>query len=407
MLKSRTFEEIKESGDLLFLGIRGSRLHGIATENSDTDTVGIFISRPEEILGTGVWYQEKVASPKNDDFWSELGKFGRELSRSNPNALETIFTPPEFILYCSPEFKVFLDNRDMFLTKKCAKSFISYGLAQIKKAKSLKKMISMDVKEVKTRKSALHFCVVPRKDGDGAYTLEKYLDDLGLKPEYCGAVHMPRGENLYNLYYDFYADPDMTFRRFTKIKYGVTGIRAWKYRREWGRKRNSGMILYRGVLDPGCPESTQIRLSSIPKAESIYPICSFQFNSSAFSVHCRDFHRYNDWVKNRNANRYNLNKDYDFDAKNMEECVRILTLGLEIAEGKGMRLNRENLDRDFLLSIKEHKKTYQEILEYVQELESKVEEAFKNSTLPEEPDLGKLESLIIGIRKKHYKNALS
>ena len=85
-------------------------------------------------------------------------------------------------------------------------------------------------------------------------------------------------------------------------------------------------------------------------------------------------------------------------------CIRIMTMAIEIAEGKGMILDRsETGDRDFLLNIKNHKKSYEEVMGYVEELEKRMNIAFENSTLPEEPDIEELNNILIKIRKNFYK----
>lgn len=90
------------------------------------------------------------------------------------------------------------------------------------------------------------------------------------------------------------------------------------------------------------------------------------------------------------------------NSKNISHCVRIFTMAKEIAEGKGMLLDRTSIDRDFLMSIKNHEKSYEEIMSYVENLRDDMEEAFEKSILPDCPDLDLLDRLQIDIRRKHY-----
>lgn len=151
------------------------------------------------------------------------------------------------------------------------------------------------------------------------------------------------------------------------------------------------MIGYRGILSQTDPLSSQLRVSSIKFDDREKPLCYFQFNSGAYSQHCTDYKRYWDWVKNRNESRFQLNKGYDYDSKNIQHCVRILTMATEIAQGKGMILDRTGIDRDWLLKIKNHGVPYNEVMEYVENLEETMKENFEKSNLPEEPDLDVLE----------------
>ena len=87
----------------------------------------------------------------------------------------------------------------------------------------------------------------------------------------------------------------------------------------------------------------------------------------------------------------------------MCECVRLLTMAKEMAEGKGMILDRREAgDRNFLLGIKKHEITYEELIKYVESLEKDMTEAYNNSDLPDEPDQRLLEKIMIGIRKEKY-----
>ena len=75
----------------------------------------------------------------------------------------------------------------------------------------------------------------------------------------------------------------------------------------------------------------------------------------------------------------------------------------EIASGEGMILDRRITgDRDLLLDIKTHKYSYSEVMGMILEAEKSMEEAFKKSNLPEEPDLNLLEDILIKIRHDFY-----
>lgn len=90
------------------------------------------------------------------------------------------------------------------------------------------------------------------------------------------------------------------------------------------------------------------------------------------------------------------------NSKNMSHCVRIFTMATEIAQGKGMILDRTGIDREFLMSIKNHELSYDEMFKYVEDLKDRMEETFEKSNLPESPDLDLLNKIMIQIRKSHY-----
>ena len=46
--------------------------------------------------------------------------------------------------------------------------------------------------------------------------------------------------------------------------------------------------------------------------------------------------------------------------------------------------------------------TYKEIIDYIESLKEKMENAFKTSTIPDSPDKNKLERILIEIRRRFY-----
>ena len=397
----RNFKEIREQGDLLYETVRGSTLFGLATENSDVDTFGLFIARPEELLGTRLRYAPMVSSEKNDDTWDELEKFVRDLGKSNPNSLEALFTPQRFILHLNPIIQPLLDIRDSLITKQCFKSFRGYAKSQINKMTGLSKAMNIDPDEVKTRKTPLDFCWVPRPKNNGIWSLEKWLRENRIKEKYCGLVRLPNGENLYTAYYDWFADKDLRVEDYARLRYnsGPTP----EIERELGEGKKTERIKYRGILDPSAQDTTQLRLSSISKEDAREPIVTFQFNQSAFQNHCRKYKEYWEWVKNRNPKRYQENVGHNFDAKNSCHAIRLLRVGKELAEGKGFQLDRTNIDREELLKVKAHGYLFEEVRDKILTAEEEMKIAFSNSDLPEEPDKELLEDILIDIRLKHYK----
>lgn len=383
-----TYEELQRSDLVLFHGIRGSQLYGLQTPTSDTDTYQVFCAPPGWILGTDLRYRGCISDEKNDNSSSELKKYIKELGKSNPDALISLWTPPELILKKSPLLQPLFDIRESLLTKECFRSFRGYAKSQIGKAKGLEKSMNIDPSTVKRRKSPLEFSWLHITGTQDVWNLEKWLRENGLSQEYCGLVRLPNGVELYALFYDWGADKKVSQEIFERFRPGE---------RLEGRK----VIGYRGIL--GNPEDTQLRLSSIPKEESTHPLCSFQYNVSAFSAHCRQYREYWEWVKNRNPVRYQENKGHSYDAKNCSHCIRLLRMASEIARGDGMILDRREAgDRDFLLGVKQHKYSFDEVMGFIREAEEKMTEEFQRSSLPESPDLEALEDILIDIRKKHW-----
>lgn len=385
------------NGVILFKSIRGSHLFGLETEDSDIDTFGLFCCPRNWLYGTGEDYKPYLSDEKQDNYFDELGKFVKELKKSNPEALCALFTPAEKIQQFDQRLKPLWDVRDSLLTKASFRGFRGYAKSQISKMEGLSKAMSIDPVEVKERKSPLHFCWVPRPGNDGAWTLEKWLRENGLKQEHAGICRLPNGIELYTLYYDWFADKDLKYETYQRLNGG--SMQKWEFERI---QSGTTEIKYRGIIDQTNP-STQLRLSSIPKSEAQHPLVTFQYNTNAFSRHCADYKKYWDWVANRNQKRYESNLGHQWDSKNTMHAIRIMRMGIEVAQGKGLLLDRGKVgDRDELLKIKRHEMKYEEVRELMLKTESELKSAFENSSLPDEPDQRKLEDLLIQIRSSVY-----
>ena len=395
------------NGVMLFKSVRGSHLFGLNTEGSDIDTFGLFCCPREWLYGTGEDYKPYLSDEKHDNYVDELGKFVKELKKSNPEALCALFTPADKIQHYDQRLDPLWKIRRELLTKAAYPSFRGYAKSQISKMEGLSKAMCIDPAEVKERKSPLFFCWVPRPGNDGVWTLEKWLRENGLKQKHCGICRLPNGIELYTLYYDWFADKDLKVENYVHLRYesddsriSSEDWRRWYKELEEGKKTTE--IKYRGILDP-TNETTQLRLSSIPKSEATNPLCTFQYNTNAFSRHCADYKKYWDWVKNRNQKRYESNLGHQWDSKNTMHSIRIMRMGIEVAQGKGLILDRaEAGDREELLKIRRHEMKYEEVKELMLKTEAQMKEAFENSTLPDEPDQRLLEDLLIQIRESVY-----
>ena len=399
------FDSVRQSGDLLFESIRGSHLYGLAGPTSDVDTYGIWCCPVSWLLGSGRDYLPDLKSEKNDDSWVDIGKYIKLLEESNPDAIISLFTPADKILHFDPVLEPLWDIRDEILSKACFKSFSGYARDQLMKARGKNKKISINPEEVKVRKTPIDFCYGIRQDGGGTINLQDWLKEKGLKQEHCGLSHIQPGKGMYYLYYNWGEDKESTVENYMKVQYPkASSFSLGFYKKELeGEKEKAGdMITFRGILKAG-EESEQLRLTSIPKeVQAAGPLCIFQYNQDAFSAHCKKYKEYWEWVEKRNQDRFVIDAEHGFNAKNLSHCYRLMIQGMEIAQGKGLILDRTGIDADILLDIKNHKLTYDEIMTLCESKQVEMEEAFEKSVLRDLPPIDKLENLLIEIRSKHY-----
>ena len=145
--------------------------------------------------------------------------------------------------------------------------------------------------------------------------------------------------------------------------------------------------------------STDMRGSSVSKGER--PLCWMVYNESGFKDHCKKYKEYKDWEKFRNPKRYESNLDKNYDSKNMMHCVRLMHMGQEIAEGRGIHLER-TWDREFLMNIRNHKFEYEEIIEMLEQDKERMNQLMEQSSIPEKIGADFVNDLMIEIRKKQF-----
>lgn len=350
-----TIEDLRNRGLIILECISGSKAYGLDTPTSDTDIKGVFILPKEEFYGLN--YTPQVNNETNDIVFYEFGRFMELLSLNNPNILELLNTPDTAIIYKHPYLTEI--NSELILSKLCGNTFGKFALSQIKKAKGLKKKIVNPVS--KERKSVLSFCFV--NYDQGAIPFEKYLEIKGWKQENCGLVNIEHMKDVYGLYYS--------------ENHGFSGIIK-------GR------------------DSNDVCLSSIPKGTEQEAL--MYFNRNGYSIYCKEYREYWDWVDKRNDDRYENTKSHgkNYDSKNMMHVFRLLEMAIEIGKEKQVNVKRPN--RDFLLDIKAGKFDYEELLKMADEKQAEMELVFEKSTLPNEPDLAMINDLTYRLRDKFYKD---
>jgi len=353
-----TIADLRERHLLLFEAVSGSRAYGTNLPHSDTDLRGVFVLPESEFFGLS--YLPQIANETNDEVFYELRRFVELLLKNNPTALELLGTPADCVIYQHPLFENF--RTVGFLSKLCRQSFAEYAVAQIRKAQGMNKKINHP--EPPARKSILDFCYVTV--GAEAQPVAAWLAYQGLGSAQCGLAKVPHLTDLYALFTD--STP--------------------------GRQ-----LGYRGLVrDPNT--SQDVLLSAVPTGEE--PAAYLSFNRTGYSVYCRAFREYWDWVEKRNKERYENTVQHgkNYDAKNMLHVFRLLQMAEEIARTGAINVRRPN--REFLLQIRRGEFDYTELLAEAELLIQQVDAAFSTSTLPAAPDASAAEALLQQVRRSFY-----
>lgn len=352
-MKKITVDSIKKNGWLVFELITGSKAYGLDNSKSDTDIKGVFVL-PKELY-YGLEYVEQVSNETNDIVYYELKRFVELLTKNNPNILEMLNVPEHCVLLKHNLMNEFTSK--LFLSKLCEKTFASYAFTQIKKAYGLEKKILNPVEE--KRKTILDFCFIYREKD--AVPLLEYLQRNNIELSKVGLASIAHIRDCYNLYYS--------------KEYAYSGI----------------------IKDVN---SNDVHLSNIPKGEE--PIAILYFNKDRYSVYCKKYKEYWDWVEKRNNERYKntLSHGKKYDAKNMLHVFRLLKMAKEIATENSINVYRK--DRTFLLSIKAGEFEYEQLVKMAEKLKDELSSLFHFSNLQDEPDIELIEKLLVKTREQFY-----
>jgi predicted nucleotidyltransferase len=246
---------------LLLKCISGSQAYGLALPHSDTDIKGIFTQSKKEYYG--LTYVDQINNETNDIMYYEIKKFVELLLKNNPNILELLSTPDDYILHRHPVMDLL--KPEMFLSRLCNQTFGQYAHAQIKKARGLNKKILNPLD--RKRKTLLDFCHVVK--GQGSVYAAEWLSDHGYVQEHCGLVRIDHMKDLYALFHQV-----QSYRKFSGIFSGE--------------------------------DADDVSLSSVP--EGLQPRCVLYFNKDGYSVYCKEYRQYWEWVELRNEERYEYRK---------------------------------------------------------------------------------------------------
>ncbi len=343
-------------GTLIFKALVGSHSYGTAIETSDHDYKGVYVQPDDDVLSFR--YQDQYEDGK-DEVYYEVRRFIQLLQSANPTVLELLFTPEDCVVLSSPPFELLRKHRSKFLTRKCFASFGGYAIAQIQKAKGLNKKMNWE-RERMMRKTPLDFCYA-YEDGK-TFPLANFLAERGLVQERCGLVALQHFEHCYALYYD-----------------------------------TARAVLYRGIV---ADESNDVRLSSVPKGE--VPLTIVNFNKSAYSQHCRYYREYEEWLENRNTQRYVDVQGHkqQIDGKNLLHCRRLLDMALEIAQHGTLTVRRPNAAE--LLAIRRGEVDLESIIAQAEEDIALLNSLAAVSVMPDAPDMDFCNELVLAVRRSFH-----
>lgn len=335
----------------------GSHAYGTNTPMSDEDFKGVAIPPREYFLGAvNRFEQAELKAPDDDAVIYDIRKFFNLAADCNPNIIEVLHTDQSDHLLVDPIGEIILEHKDAFLSKKIKHTFLGYSVAQLKRIKTHKKWIMNPPAEPPTRASL----------GLPEQTL--------IPQDQLMAATAEIQKELDRFQFDFMDGMEES------VKIGI-------------RSTVSEMLAELKITadDHWMAAARKIGLSDnfieIMKRERQYTGAK------------RDWDQYQNWKKTRNATRSALEEKYGYDTKHAYHLVRLIRMCGEVLTTGKVIVKRP--DRQELLAIRNGAWTYEQLIEFAEKEEERLNVLYTTSfTLPKLPDKKMLDDLCIRLVEK-------
>jgi len=395
---------------IIFATLHGSHAYGMAKEGSDVDIKGVAIPPKSYFLGfndsfqqfegevprdfhlfddkyvlTGETYIQKIEDmvgrkiPKEEKLDStiyDIRKFFKLASVCNPNIIEVLFTDPSHHVVSSVAWKKILEHKDLFISARAKFTFSGYAFSQLKRIKTHKSWL-MNPLERKPQRSDFDLPeqhVIPKEQRDAANAfIVKRVNEWIFIPD-----EIPKD-----------------------ILISVREQTAKAIREIWEGMAMKSYVLEDGNYIPMVPplgEMNEYDEGVLYNAAGNFLGYSTNFlevleRERKYKAALRQYNQYQEWKKNRNPVRAEMEKKYGFDVKHGAHLVRLLRMAKEIlVEGKVIV---KRPDAEELLSIRGGAWTYDQLIEWADKQQEEINNIYDNKkyVVPRVPKINDLNDL--------------
>lgn len=314
---------------VILLGLGGSYAYGTNNAGSDIDFRGVTLPSSSDLLGLTVF--DQYEDSHTDTVVYSFQKIVKLLLECNPNTCEILGLDEEQYLIKTPMGQELIDNTNLFLSKRAAKSFGGYAGAQLRRLQN-----------------ALARDALPQSEK------ERHILN-----------------SVRNALEDFQ-------RRYENFEYG--SIRLY--------------------IDSAVTEGLESEIF-VDAVQSHMPLREYQ---KMFSTMHNVLHNY-DKIGKRNKK-----KDDNHLNKHAMHLIRLFMMAIDILELGQIRTHRTE-DLELLLKIREggfqkEDGTFDtEFYNILGDYESRLERATRNSILPDNPDMEKVEAFVESINRRVIEGA--
>ncbi len=334
--------------DTIFMMLAGSHAYGMATATSDEDLRGVCIpSDPAYYVGFLKAFEQKDSGwpDAEDKVVYDLRKAMRLMADGNPNMIDFLFVREESIVKTTPWWDRIREHREKFLSRKMRHTYAGYAYSQLKRIQRHRKWL-----------------VDPP---DHAPTREEFglPENKLVKSDQLGAFQW-------------------MVARF--LEESVT----WFQLSEDTRQELLG-VNYIGAVQGGIPDDvTPVLKEAVAVSDNFIETVLLE---KKYATARQEWKSYQNWQTSRNDKRFELEQKFGFDTKHASHLVRLMRMGLEIVADGEVHVWRP--DHEELLAIRRGAWSYDEVVEYAEEMERKIAAAEADSPLPKTPDRPFLDEL--------------
>lgn len=355
-------------GRRIFDTIVGSQAYGTSRPDSDEDTVAVCVPLEEYFFSSKTF--EQVNYSETDRVIYCVRKMIRLMADNNPNCLDILFTPERCIKKTTKYWDLIRENSSRFVSKKCKFTFSGYAVAQLAR--------------IRTHRS---FLLDPPKQAP-----ERSMYGL---PE--SSIFPTSQIDAIVLFADDFFLPE-------KKNYITEALQAIQTDMILPLLRENVIEEYRPIAMEFFRLGIKSQMDAIKSIGSEFIKEEFKdaaVNELRYASAMKNWKRYLSWKASRNKKRAELEEKFKFDTKHASHLVRLMRMGVEILNTGKVNVDRTNIDAEELKAIRDGAWSYDQIEEYSQQMDKQLDELYKISTLPKNPDREFIDSLCMKVVRNY------
>ena len=354
----------------IYVTLHGSQAYGLNNELSDVDVKGIVIPPKEvendlfhrfEQAENSPEFEEKfghLKNPKNPKFEStiySLKKFMILAANVNPNIVELLWTDPSDQFVMNDPMGKLMAQRDMFLSSKAKFTFSGYAFAQAAKIERHRKWIVRGEMAMPKRED---FGLPPERPKQ----MEEIFGLIKSEVEKWNLSQYP----LNNM------ERDELKADIWELVYNVSKVDV--------NEGNWPKVYEAGVIERLAKEyNLKEEVVELLQRERL------------FKKEMEMYKSWLTWKTGRNPARHELEVKSGYDTKHASHLVRLMRMGLEILTDHKVVVKRP--DREEILAVKDGAWSYERVMEFAKDMQVKLDEAYKATTLPKSVDYVRVNAL--------------